>query len=91
MSVCVCVCASACAHMCLCLLLRVYNKQMKHFTHDLSLSSRSYYESSELPSAIGVMEEALKRHPELVTHECINMAAELYIANHEHTKALQVR
>lgn len=52
---------------------------------------RSYYESSELPSAIGVMEEALQRHPELVSHECINMAAELFIANHQHGKALEVR
>lgn len=52
---------------------------------------RSYYESSELPSAIGVMEEALERHPELVSHECINMAAELFIANHQHDKALEVR
>lgn len=52
---------------------------------------RSYYESSDLPSAIGVMEEALSRHPELVTHECVNMAAELYIANHQYCKALEVR
>lgn len=51
---------------------------------------RSYYESSELPSAIGVMEEALDRHPELVSHECVNMAAELFIANHQHDKALEV-
>lgn len=52
---------------------------------------RSYYESSDLPSAIGVMEEALSRHPELVTPECVNMAAELYIANHQYSKALEVR
>lgn len=52
---------------------------------------RSYYESSELSSAIGVMEEALERHPELVSHECVNMAAELFIANHQHDKALEVR
>lgn len=61
----------------------------EHFMQLSKDMAKSYYESSELPSAIGVMEEALKRHPELVTHECINMAAELYIANHEHTKALQ--
>lgn len=44
-----------------------------------------------MPLAIGVMEEALSRHPELVTHEFVNMAAELYIANHHHAKALEVR
>lgn len=53
--------------------------------------SRSYYESSDLPSAISVMEEALSRHPELVTPESVNMAAELYIANHQYSKALEVR
>lgn len=52
---------------------------------------RSYYESNDLPSAISVMEEALSRHPELVTHECVNMAAELYIANHQYGKAFEVR
>lgn len=51
---------------------------------------RSYYESNELSSAIGVMEEALDRHPELVSHECVNMVAELYIANHHYGKVLQV-
>lgn len=44
-----------------------------------------------MPSAIGVMEEALSRHPELVTHESVNMAAELFIANHQYGKALEVR
>lgn len=44
-----------------------------------------------MPSAIGVMEEALCRHPELVTPECVNMAAELFIANHQYLKALEVR
>lgn len=44
-----------------------------------------------MPSAIGVMEEALSRHPELVTHESVNMAAELFIANHQYDKALEVR
>ncbi|XP_041936378.1 general transcription factor 3C polypeptide 3 [Alosa sapidissima] len=61
----------------------------EHFMQLSKDMAKSYYESSELPSAIGVMEEALKRHPELVTHECINMAAELYIANHQHTKAMK--
>ncbi|XP_063067966.1 general transcription factor 3C polypeptide 3 [Engraulis encrasicolus] len=61
----------------------------EHFMQLSRDMAKSYYESSELLSAIGVMEEALKRHPELVTHECVNMAAELYIANHQHMKALQ--
>ena len=51
---------------------------------------RSYFESDDLPSALGVTEEALLRHPELVTDDMINMAAELYLAGHQHSKALQV-
>ncbi|KAM4602084.1 general transcription factor 3C polypeptide 3 [Polymixia lowei] len=52
--------------------------------------AKSYYESNDLPSALGVMEEALERHPNLVSDELVNMAAELYIANHQHSKALKV-
>ncbi|GAA6078602.1 general transcription factor 3C polypeptide 3 isoform X3, partial [Tachysurus ichikawai] len=62
----------------------------EHFMQLSRDMAKSYYESSDLPSAIGVMEEALSRHPELVTHECVNMAAELYIANHQYCKALEV-
>ncbi|XP_028836738.1 general transcription factor 3C polypeptide 3 isoform X1 [Denticeps clupeoides] len=62
----------------------------EHFMQLSRDMAKSYYESSELTSAIGVMEEALNRHPELVTHECVNMAAELYIANHQHSKSLEV-
>lgn len=51
---------------------------------------RSYYESSDLPSALGVVEDALARHPSLVSDDFINMAAELYIANRRYSKALQV-
>ncbi|KAI5090218.1 general transcription factor 3C polypeptide 3, partial [Silurus meridionalis] len=61
----------------------------EHFMQLSRDMAKSYYESSDLPSAIGVMEEALSRHPELVTHECLNMAAELYIANHQYSKALE--
>lgn len=53
-------------------------------------SFRSYYESNDLTSALGVIEEALLRHPSLVTDDFINMAAELYIANRQYKKALQV-
>ncbi|KAG7256877.1 hypothetical protein CRUP_036845 [Coryphaenoides rupestris] len=48
------------------------------------------HKHDDLPSALGVTEEALKRHPELVNDELINMAAELYLAGHQHRKALQV-
>ncbi|XP_046887097.1 general transcription factor 3C polypeptide 3 isoform X2 [Hypomesus transpacificus] len=61
--------------------------------HFMQLSrdmAKSYYESSDLTSAIGVIEDSLGRHPELVNDEIINMAAELYIANHQYGKALQV-
>lgn len=51
---------------------------------------RSYYESNDLTSALGVIEEALDRHPSLVTDDFINMAAELYICSHQHKQALQV-
>lgn len=54
------------------------------------LSSRSYYESNDLSSALGVVEEALERHPSLVSDDFINMAAELYLANRQYNKALQV-
>ncbi|KAF4074934.1 hypothetical protein AMELA_G00228980 [Ameiurus melas] len=62
----------------------------EHFMQLSRDMAKSYYESSDLPSAIGVMEEALSRHPELVTHECVNMAAELFVANHQYGKALEV-
>lgn len=52
---------------------------------------RSYYESNDLPSALGVIEDALARHPALVSDDVINMAAELHIANHQYNKALEVR
>ncbi|XP_036396803.1 general transcription factor 3C polypeptide 3 [Megalops cyprinoides] len=61
----------------------------EHFMQLSRDMAKSYYETSDLASAIGVMEEALARYPELVSHECVNMAAELYIANHQHGKALQ--
>ena len=51
---------------------------------------RSYYESNDLPSALSVIEEALARHPTLVSDDFINMAAELYIASRQYNKALQV-
>uniref|UniRef100_A0A667WMA2 General transcription factor IIIC, polypeptide 3 n=1 Tax=Myripristis murdjan TaxID=586833 RepID=A0A667WMA2_9TELE len=62
----------------------------EHFMQLSKDMAKSYYESNDLPAALGVMEEALKRHPGLVTDDVINMAAELYIANHQHRKALQV-
>lgn len=51
---------------------------------------RSYYESNDLSSALGVIEDALARHPSLVSDDFVNMAAELYIANRQYSEALQV-
>uniref|UniRef100_A0A3B3RHU6 General transcription factor IIIC, polypeptide 3 n=1 Tax=Paramormyrops kingsleyae TaxID=1676925 RepID=A0A3B3RHU6_9TELE len=51
--------------------------------------AKSYYETNDLQSSMGVMEEALNRYPHLATNECVNMAAELYITNRQHEKALQ--
>ncbi|KAJ8003697.1 hypothetical protein DPEC_G00151010 [Dallia pectoralis] len=62
----------------------------EHFMQLSRDMAKSYYECNDLPSAVGVMEEALRRYPELVTDESINMAAELHIASHQHGKALQV-
>ncbi|XP_061082620.1 general transcription factor 3C polypeptide 3 isoform X3 [Conger conger] len=62
----------------------------EHFMQLSRDMAKSYYETSDLTAAIGVMEEALSRYPDLVTHESVNMAAELYIANHQHSQALQV-
>lgn len=57
----------------------------------LSFCFRSYYESNDLAAALGIIEEALERHPELVSDDFVNMAAELNIASHHYSKALQVR
>lgn len=57
----------------------------------LSLFFRSYYESNDLAAALGIIEEALDRHPELVSDDFVNMAAELNIASHHYSKALQVQ
>lgn len=54
------------------------------------MSCRSYYESNDLASALGVIEDALVRHPDLVSDDFINMAAELYIASRQYSKALEV-
>lgn len=56
-----------------------------------ALPSRSYYESNDLASALGVVEEALERHPGLVSDDFINMAAELHTVSRQYGKALQVR
>ncbi|KAM6892823.1 general transcription factor 3C polypeptide 3-like [Lycodopsis pacificus] len=66
----------------------------EHFmqlSKDMAKYSTHYYcESNDLPSALGVIEEALERHPGLVSDDFINMAAELHIANRQYSKALQV-
>lgn len=66
---------------------------MEEGEHFMQLSkdmAKSYYESNDLPAALGVIEEALNRHPDLVSDDVINMAAELYISNHQYNKAIQV-
>ncbi|XP_074520254.1 general transcription factor 3C polypeptide 3 [Halichoeres trimaculatus] len=66
---------------------------MEEGEHFMQLSkdmAKSYYESNDLPSALGVIEDALVRHPDLVSDDFINMAAELYIANRQYDKALEV-
>ncbi|KAM8905587.1 general transcription factor 3C polypeptide 3 [Spinachia spinachia] len=62
----------------------------EHFMQLSKDMAKSYYESNDLPSALGVIEEALERHPSLVSDDLINMAAELYVANRQYDKALQV-
>ncbi|KAM9836216.1 general transcription factor 3C polypeptide 3 [Aulostomus maculatus] len=62
----------------------------EHFMQLSKDMAKSYYESNDLPSALGVIEDALVRHPSLVSDDIINMAAELHIANHQYNKALQV-
>uniref|UniRef100_A0A3P8ST79 General transcription factor IIIC, polypeptide 3 n=1 Tax=Amphiprion percula TaxID=161767 RepID=A0A3P8ST79_AMPPE len=62
----------------------------EHFMQLSKDMAKSYYESNDLPSALSVIEEALARHPNLVSDDFINMAAELYIANRQYSKALQV-
>uniref|UniRef100_A0A665VIM3 General transcription factor IIIC, polypeptide 3 n=1 Tax=Echeneis naucrates TaxID=173247 RepID=A0A665VIM3_ECHNA len=61
----------------------------EHFMQISKDMAKSYYESNDLPSALSVIEEALARHPTLVSDDFINMAAELYIASHQYNKAMQ--
>ncbi|XP_020513141.2 general transcription factor 3C polypeptide 3 [Labrus bergylta] len=66
---------------------------MEEGEHFMQLSkdmAKSYYESNDLTSALGVIEDALARHPDLVSDDFINMTAELYIANRQYNKALEV-
>ncbi|GAA6216172.1 general transcription factor 3C polypeptide 3 isoform X1 [Lates japonicus] len=62
----------------------------EHFMQLSKDMAKSYYESNDLPSALSVIEEALARHPTLVSDDFINMAAELYISSRQYNKALQV-
>ncbi|XP_051915141.1 general transcription factor 3C polypeptide 3 [Hippocampus zosterae] len=65
-------------------------EEAEHFMQLSKDMAKSYYESGDLPSALGVIEAALARHPNLVSDDIINMAAELYITDHQYDKALQV-
>ncbi|KAM8871437.1 general transcription factor 3C polypeptide 3 [Synchiropus picturatus] len=66
---------------------------MEEGEHFMQLSkdmAKSYYECNDLAAALNVISDALARHPDLVSDDIINMASELYIANHQYSKALQV-
>lgn len=65
------------------------SERMTHIK--FSLFFRSYYESNDLAAALGIIEEALDRHPGLVSDDFVNMAAELNIAKHQYCKAIQVQ
>ncbi|XP_078536552.1 general transcription factor 3C polypeptide 3 [Lissotriton helveticus] len=52
--------------------------------------AKSYYEASDVSSAIGVIEEAIAKHQSLVAVEDVNIAAELFIANKQYDKAVEV-
>ncbi|KAM4626310.1 general transcription factor 3C polypeptide 3 [Discoglossus pictus] len=52
--------------------------------------AKSYYETSDVFSAIGIIEEAFSKHQSLVAIEDVNIAAELYISNKQYDKALEV-
>ncbi|XP_028320826.1 general transcription factor 3C polypeptide 3 isoform X2 [Gouania willdenowi] len=62
----------------------------EHFMQLSKDMAKSYYESNDVPAALNVIEEALGRHPTLVSDDFINMAAELHVASRQHWKALQV-
>uniref|UniRef100_A0A7N4PGY9 Ral transcription factor IIIC subunit 3 n=1 Tax=Sarcophilus harrisii TaxID=9305 RepID=A0A7N4PGY9_SARHA len=52
--------------------------------------AKSYYEANDVTSAINIIEEAFSKHQNLVSMEDVNIAAELYISNKQHDKALEV-
>ncbi|XP_075433809.1 general transcription factor 3C polypeptide 3 [Ascaphus truei] len=52
--------------------------------------AKSYYETNDVMSAIGIIEEAFSKHQDLVAIEDVNIAAELYIANKQYHKSLDV-
>uniref|UniRef100_A0A8D3BL31 General transcription factor IIIC, polypeptide 3 n=1 Tax=Scophthalmus maximus TaxID=52904 RepID=A0A8D3BL31_SCOMX len=62
----------------------------EHFMQLSRDMAKSYYESNDLTSALSVIEEALERHPTLVSDDVINMASELYISSRQYNKAMQV-
>ncbi|XP_060922922.1 general transcription factor 3C polypeptide 3 [Limanda limanda] len=62
----------------------------EHFMQISKDMAKSYYDSNDFPSALSVIEEALERHPTLVSDDFINMAAELYISSRKYNKAMKV-
>ncbi|KAM8933598.1 general transcription factor 3C polypeptide 3 isoform 2-T2 [Pelodytes ibericus] len=62
-------------------------ERFMQLTRDMA---KTYYETNEVLSAIGVIEEAFSKHQSLVAIEDVNIAAELYISNKQYDKALEV-
>ncbi|KAM4705951.1 general transcription factor 3C polypeptide 3 [Rhinophrynus dorsalis] len=52
--------------------------------------AKSYYESNDICSAIGIIEEAFSKHQNLIAIEDVNIAAELFISNKQYNKALEI-
>uniref|UniRef100_UPI00398E6898 general transcription factor 3C polypeptide 3 isoform X1 n=1 Tax=Pristiophorus japonicus TaxID=55135 RepID=UPI00398E6898 len=62
----------------------------EHFMQLARDMAKSYYETNDITSAIGVMEEALSKHQNLVSAEDVNMAAELYLSSKQYDKTLAI-
>ncbi|XP_033099114.1 general transcription factor 3C polypeptide 3-like [Anneissia japonica] len=52
--------------------------------------ARSCHLNKDVHSAINILEQAVSKHPSLITSEDVNMLAELHICQKQHQRALQV-
>ncbi|CAH2306692.1 general transcription factor 3C polypeptide 3 [Pelobates cultripes] len=62
-------------------------ERFMQLTRDMA---KTYFETNDVLSAIGIIEEAFSKHQSLVAIEDVNIAAELYISNKQYDKALEV-